>query len=87
LPCYTLQIARAIERLHQNFDQPLAIDSIAHELGMSVSGSHHHFKVVTAMSRLQFQKRLRLQEARRRMLGDGLDLTGVAYLEKHRRDD
>jgi AraC-like DNA-binding protein len=76
---YTPHIARAIERLHQDFDQPLRIDSIARELGMSVSGFHHHFKAVTAMSPLQFQKRLRLQEARRLMLGEGLDATSTAY--------
>ena len=40
---------------------------------MSVSGFHHHFKAVTAMSPLQFQKQMRLQEARRLMLGEGLD--------------
>jgi AraC-like DNA-binding protein len=76
---YTPYISKAIERLHQDFDQPLRIDSIARELGMSVSGFHHHFKAVTAMSPLQFQKRLRLQEARRLMLGEGLDATSAAY--------
>ena len=76
---YTPHIARAIERLHHDFDQPLRIDNIAHELGMSVSGFHHHFKAVTAMSPLQFQKRLRLQEARRLMLGEGLDATSAAF--------
>ena len=76
---YTPHITKAIERLHQDLDQPLRIDSIAHELGMSVSGFHHHFKAVTAMSPLQFQKRLRLQEARRLMFGEGLDATSVAY--------
>jgi AraC-like DNA-binding protein len=76
---YTPHIARAIERLHQDFDQQLRIDSIARELGMSVSGFHHHFKAVTAMSPLQFQKRLRLQEARRLMLAERLDATSVAY--------
>jgi AraC-like DNA-binding protein len=76
---YTPHIAKAIERLHKDLDQPLRIESIARELGMSVSGFHHHFKAVTAMSPLQFQKRLRLQEARRIMLGEGLDATSVAY--------
>ncbi len=76
---YTPHIAKAIERLHQDFDQPLRIDNIARELGMSVSGFHHHFKAVTAMSPLQFQKRLRLQEARRLMLGEGLDAASAAY--------
>jgi len=70
---YTPDIARAVERLRQDFDQPLRIEQIARELGMSVSGFHHHFKAVTAMSPLQFQKRLRLQEARRLMLGEDLE--------------
>ncbi len=76
---YTSYIARAVERLRQDFDQPLRIEDIARELGMSVSGFHHHFKAVTAMSPLQFQKQLRLQEARRLMLGEDLDAASAAY--------
>jgi AraC-like DNA-binding protein len=76
---YTPHIARAVERLRQDFDQPLRVEQIARELGMSVSGFHHHFKAVTAMSPLQFQKRLRLQEARRLMLGEDLDAASAAY--------
>jgi AraC-like DNA-binding protein len=76
---YTSYVARAVERLRQNFDQPLHIEQIARELGMSVSGLHHHFKAVTALSPLQFQKRLRLLEARRLMLGEGLDAASAAY--------
>ena len=76
---YTPYITRAIERLQKDFDQPLRIEGIARELGMSVSGFHHHFKAVTAMSPLQFQKRLRLQEARRLMLGEQLDAASAGY--------
>ncbi|BAU13009.1 AraC family transcriptional regulator [Leptolyngbya sp. NIES-3755] len=76
---YTHHIARAIDRLRKDFNQPLRIETIARELGMSVSGFHHHFKSVTAMSPLQFQKQLRLQEARRLMLGENLDATSAAY--------
>ena len=76
---YTSHIARAVERLRQDFDQPLRIESLARELGMSVSGLHHHFKAVTALSPLQFQKQLRLQEARRLMLGEDLDAASAAY--------
>jgi AraC-like DNA-binding protein len=76
---YTPHIARAIERLRQDFDQPLRIESLARELGMSVSVFHHHFKAVTALSPLQFQKRLRLLEARRLMLGEDLDAASAAY--------
>jgi AraC-like DNA-binding protein len=76
---YTHHIARAVNRLRKDFAQPLRIESIARDLGMSVSGFHHHFKSVTAMSPLQFQKQLRLQEARRLMLGENLDATSAAY--------
>ena len=76
---YAPDIARAVERLRQGLDQPLRIEQLARELGMSVSGFHHHFKAVTAMSPLQFQKRLRLQEARRLMLGEDMDATSAAY--------
>ncbi|MEG4073217.1 AraC family transcriptional regulator [Microcoleus sp. Pol14C2] len=75
----THQIAIAVDRLRKDFNQPLRIESIARELGMSVSSFHHHFKSVTAMSPLQFQKQLRLQEARRLMLGQNLDATSAAY--------
>src|SRR5437773_7243367 len=76
---YTSHIARAVARLRQDFDQPLRIEDIARELGMSVSGFHHHFKAVTALSPSQFQKQLRLQEARRLMLGEDLDAASAAY--------
>ncbi|MAS37995.1 MAG: AraC family transcriptional regulator CmrA [Anaerolineaceae bacterium] len=72
-------IARAIRRLRQDFDQTFRVEELALELGMSVSSFHHHFKAVTAMSPLQFQKRLRLQEARRLMLGEDLDAASAAY--------
>jgi AraC-like DNA-binding protein len=52
---------------------------MAQDLGMSVSSFHHHFKAVTAMSPLQFQKQIRLQEARRIMLGEDLDAASAGY--------
>src|SRR5947208_11878154 len=72
-------MTKAIERFRQDYDQPLRIDSLARELGMSVSGFHHQFKAVTAMSPLQFQKQLRLQEARRLLLGEHLDAASAGY--------
>jgi len=75
----THRIAEAVEWLRKDFDQPLRIEDIARELGMSVSGFHHHFRALTALSPLQFQKHLRLQEARRLMLGEGLDATSAGY--------
>src|SRR5215207_1171000 len=73
------RIAEAIERLRENFDRPLRIEDIAGEVGMSVSGFHHHFRAVTAMSPLQFQKRMRLQEARCLMLGEDHDAASAGH--------
>ncbi len=75
----THRIAPAIERLRKEFDQPLRMEEIARELGMSISSFHHHFRAVTALSPLQFQKQLRLQEARRLMLGEGFDAATAGY--------
>lgn len=75
----THRIAEAIGRLQTEFDQPLRVEEMARDLGMSVSGFHHHFKAVTEMSPLQFQKQLRLQEARRLMLGEHLDAASAGY--------
>lgn len=76
---YPSHIVKAIERIQKDFDKSLRIEDLAREIGMSVSGFHHHFKAVTAMSPLQFQKRLRLQEARRLMFGESLDAASAAY--------
>jgi len=74
----TRRISRAVERLRENLDQPLKIENMARDLGMSVSGFHYHFKSVTAMSPVQFQKQIRLQEARRMMLGEDLDVASAS---------
>ncbi len=76
---YTSPIAKAIERFREEFDQQIRIDDVAQEVGLSVSSFHHQFKAVTALTPLQFQKQLRLQEARRLMLGEDLDATSTAY--------
>jgi AraC-like DNA-binding protein len=73
------RIARAIRWLKDHFADPLRIESLAKHVRMSPSAFHLHFKGVTAMSPLQYQKRLRLQEARRLMLGDGLDAAEAAF--------
>jgi AraC-like DNA-binding protein len=75
----THRIAEALEWLRREFNRPLRIEEVARELGMSASGFHHHFKALTALSPLQFQKQLRLQEARRLMLGEGLDAAHAGY--------
>ncbi len=73
------RIAQAIQRLRHDLDQPLSVEGLAKELGMSPSGFHHHFKAVTDMSPLQFQKQMRLQEARRLMLSESLDVGSAGY--------
>ena len=65
--------------LTQRYQQPLRVEDLAEEIHMSASSLHQHFKAVTAMSPLQFQKRLRLQEARRLMLGENLDAASTGY--------
>ncbi len=72
-------IARAANQLRQNLAQPLRVEDVARELGMSVSSFHAHFKAAIGLSPLQFQKRMRLQEARRLMLYEALDAAGAGY--------
>jgi AraC-like DNA-binding protein len=72
-------IARAIEWLRANYMQPLRIDDLAKIAAMSVSTFHHHFKAITAMSPLQYQKQLRLQEARRLMLVETIDASSAGH--------
>lgn len=73
------QIARAIEWLKRNFSEPLRIDDLANKARMSTSTFHHHFRSMTALSPLQYQKQLRLQEARRLMLAERLDAATAAF--------
>jgi len=73
------QIARAIDWLKGNFTRPLRIDDLATQVNMSTSTFHHHFRALTAMSPLQYQKWLRLNEARRLMLTERLDATTAAF--------
>jgi AraC-like DNA-binding protein len=67
------QVNRAIGWIKRNFREPLTIETVASEARMSASALHQHFKTVTGMSPLQFQKHLRLQEARRLMLLEAVD--------------
>lgn len=76
---HTHRIAQVVEKICREFGQPLQVEDLARQVGMSVSGFHHHFKAVTAMSPLQFQKQLRLQEARRLMVGEALDAATAGY--------
>ncbi len=82
---HTALIALALERLRRDFDQPLRLDDLASSLGMSRTNFHHHFKLVTDMTPLQFQKQLRLQEARRLMLSE--ELTAASAGQRVGYDD
>lgn len=73
------RIAQAINWLRERYAEPLSIAAMAEAAYMSPSSLHHHFKAVTAMSPLQYQKRLRLQEARCLLLGGGIDAAGAAH--------
>jgi AraC-like DNA-binding protein len=76
---YTDSISTAIGRLRSDFDKPLRMETVAGELGMSPSAFYSRFKAVTSMSPLQFQKQLRLQEARRLMLSSDLDAASAGF--------
>lgn len=65
------QVSRAIAAIRRRFDAPIRIEEVAAEAGMSPSSLHVHFKAITRMTPLEYQKQLRLQEARRLMLVSG----------------
>jgi transcriptional regulator GlxA family with amidase domain len=71
--------AKAIAWIRANYAKPLRVEELAEIAGMGVSTLHHHFRGLTAMSPLQYQKQLRLQAARGRMLIDGLDAASAAF--------
>ncbi len=71
--------AKAIAWIRANYAKPLRVEDLAEIAGMGVSTLHHHFRSLTAMSPLQYQKQLRLQAARGRMLLDGLDAASAAF--------
>lgn len=73
------QVARAIGLLRARYTEPLRIEDLARAANLGVSTLHHHFKALTGMSPLQYQKQLRLAEARRLMLAERLDASTAAY--------
>lgn len=75
----TYRIREAIDQIINNVDKPLRIDELAETANMGTSTFHRHFKEVTAMSPLQFQKQLRLQEARRLLMFELTDAADVAF--------
>ena len=75
----THQVARAVDWIQKHYMRPLRVEELAHTVNMSVSSLHHHFKALTAMSPLQYQKLLRLSEARRLMLTEMRDAASAAH--------
>jgi AraC-like DNA-binding protein len=73
------QISRAVSWMRRNFNHGLRMESLAEMAGMSVSTFHRNFRAVTAMSPLQFQKQIRLQEARTRLIADPRDVAAVGF--------
>lgn len=72
------RVGRAIDWIKQTFREPFSVAAVAVAAGMSLSSLHQHFKAVTALTPLQYQKRLRLQEARRLVLG-GMDAASAGH--------
>lgn len=73
------RISSALRSLREEFDQPLRIPEIAQRSGMSVSSFHDHFKRVTGLTPLQYQKHLRLREARRLLLSQDIDVANAGF--------
>jgi AraC-like DNA-binding protein len=73
------RISRAIELLKRRYSEAVRIEEVAEAAHMSPSSLHHHFKLVTAMSPLQYQKQLRLHQARRLMLTEGIDAAAAGH--------
>lgn len=75
----TNQVAQAITWLKGNFNAPLKVEALARQVNMGVSTFHRHFKQLTTLSPLQYQKNLRLHEAQRLMLAESYDATNAGY--------
>lgn len=76
---YAQSISSAIHLINHNYAQPLVIEELAAQIGMSPTTFHKQFKRVTAMSPLQYQKTIRLQSARRLLLAEGLDAATAGF--------
>jgi AraC-like DNA-binding protein len=75
----TAQIANAIRWIRRHFDEPFSSETLAETVHMSIPSLNRHFRAVTAMSPLQYQKHVRLQEARRLLIAEGQDAATAAF--------
>jgi AraC-like DNA-binding protein len=73
------QVSHAIRHIRQHFSEALSVEELAALATMSTSSFHRHFRAVTAMTPIQFQKQIRLQEARSRLLADADDVAAVGF--------
>ena len=73
------RIGRAVAVVRSNFAEPMRVEHLAEAAGMSTSSFHEHFRAITSLTPLQFQKQLRLNEARRMMLTDGTGIGSAAH--------
>jgi AraC-like DNA-binding protein len=73
------QVSHAIRHIRQHYAKALGIEELAALAAMSESSFHRHFRAVTAMTPIQFQKQIRLQEARSRLLADAQDVAAVGF--------
>jgi AraC-like DNA-binding protein len=73
------RVARAVAVIRSDYAKPLRVEQLAEAAGMSASSFHEHFRAITSLTPLQFQKQLRLIEARRMLLSDGAAVSNAAY--------
>lgn len=73
------RVSQAIQRIRQDFAEPIRVESLAQKAAMSVSAFHRHFKAVTTLSPLQYQKRVRLLQARTLMISSAKSVTNAAF--------
>jgi transcriptional regulator GlxA family with amidase domain len=73
------QVSHAIRHIRQHYARAISVEELAALAAMSLSSFHRHFRAVTAMTPIQFQKQIRLQEARSRLLADADDVAAVGY--------
>jgi len=76
---HAARVMRAVAWLKANFAEPLKVEALASECSMSASSLHHHFRALTSMSPLQYQKQLRLQEARRLLLSERMEVSRAGF--------
>jgi transcriptional regulator GlxA family with amidase domain len=76
---HTRRIAAALHLLRENFARPIRVEELAAAARMSTSSFHQHFKTLTSRTPLQYQKQLRLLEARRLLTVDGTNVSSAAY--------